>query len=96
MAAYLIVDISVQDREAFNEYVRLAPPVEDWGGRWLVRGVPGEQVEGDWQPERTSVCVFPTMDAARDYFASPGYRTAKAMRQGAVTARMTLAEGDDV
>ena len=39
MAAYLLVEIEIIDREVFEEYRKLVTPmIESFGGRYLVRG----------------------------------------------------------
>ena len=95
MPAYRIVDISVSNWEPFREYVRLAPPIEEQGGTWLVRGVPGDVLEGDWRPERVSVARFPSAQDVKDYLGSAAYAAARRLREGAATTRMAVADGVD-
>ena len=60
MTAYVIADIDVHDREAYQEYVALVPgTLEPYGGRFLVRGGQHETLEGAWQPSRMIVTEFP-------------------------------------
>ena len=52
MAAYLIADVKIVDPERFKDYGSLVPEsIEQYGGKYLVRG--GEHVvtEGNWEPE---------------------------------------------
>ena len=61
MAVYFIADIEVTDPESFEGYKkRVAPIVEKYGGRYLVRGGEPTAVEGDWKPTRIVVLEFPS------------------------------------
>jgi uncharacterized protein (DUF1330 family) len=93
MPAYLVVDISVNDWEPFREYVRLAPPIEEQGGAWLVKGVAGEALEGDWRPERFSLAQFPSAQHVKDYLGSAAYAAARQLREGAAVTRMAVVAG---
>jgi len=40
MAAYVIVDVTIHDKEKYVEYIKQSPAtVEAFGGRFVVRGV---------------------------------------------------------
>ena len=94
MAAYIIVDVSIHDPVAYEEYKKLTPAsIAEYDGRFIVRGGPSECIEGDWQPGRIVVVEFPTMDRAREWWHSAGYSKAKAIRQRASTTKMILVEG---
>jgi uncharacterized protein (DUF1330 family) len=93
MPAYLVVDISVTDWEPFREYVRQAPPIEEQGGQWLVKGVAGDVLEGDWRPERFSLAQFPSAQHVKDYLGSEAYAAARQLREGATVTRMAVVDG---
>jgi uncharacterized protein (DUF1330 family) len=94
MAAYIIVELDVLDRELFEEYKRLTPPtLAAYGGRFLVRGGAVESLEGDWLPERLVVVEFEDSEKARRWWDSPEYAEAKRLRQRCARTRMVLAEG---
>jgi len=94
MPAYVIVDVTVRDRAAYERYKQLAgDAVAAWGGRYLVRGGATEKLEGSWQPSRLVVLEFPTVDAARGWWASPEYGPAKELRQSCAHTEMLLVEG---
>jgi uncharacterized protein (DUF1330 family) len=47
MAAYVIVDIDIQDAALYDEYRKRVPAsIEKYGGKFLVRGGRFEQLEG--------------------------------------------------
>ena len=94
MPAYVIVQIDIHDAETYARYRELAPPsIARYGGRYVVRGGATEVLEGSWKPGRLVVLEFPDMEAARQWWASPEYAEAKALRQSCADAEMLLAEG---
>ena len=59
MAGYFIARISVQDADAYEAYrAKATATMEQYGGRYLVRGGATELREGSW-PGRTVVIEFP-------------------------------------
>ena len=94
MPAFVIVEIEVRDPEAYESYKSLVPAsVEAYGGRFLARGGATENLEGAWEPERVVVLEFPSLERARQWWASPEYRDAKAIRMRAAQTRMIATEG---
>lgn len=94
MPAYILVDVDVKDAGRYEEYKRLAPPlIAAYGGRYLVRGGPVEQLEGSWRPRRLVVLEFPTAERARTWWGSPEYAEAKALRHATADSHMILVEG---
>jgi uncharacterized protein (DUF1330 family) len=50
MSAYLIAEIEVTDPAAFAEYGKQVPAtIEQYGGRYLVRGGEVQSLEGGWR-----------------------------------------------
>lgn len=93
MTAYVLADIDVSDRARYEDYKALAgPSVEQYGGRYAVRGGTVQVLEGDWPTGRFVVLEFPDADIARRWYSSPEYSEARAVRQGAATARLLLVE----
>ena len=94
MPAYVIVEVSIHDQETYEEYKKLTPAaVSAYGGSFVVRGGETETLEGDWDPQRIVVLQFPTLEKAREWWASPEYAPAKALRQRAAHTKMLLVEG---
>jgi uncharacterized protein (DUF1330 family) len=95
--AYLIVESSITDPEAFQRYMAAAPEVvKAFGGEYLVRGGRLEVLEGDWTPPRLTVLRYPSIEAARTMYHSPAYVAARALRHGATACfNMVLVEGVD-
>ena len=94
MPAYVVVEIDVQDPEAYERYKTMAPPsITAYRGRYLVRGAPVDILEGDWRPPRFVVLEFPTRADARAWWDSPEYAPAKALRQASAHTEMILVDG---
>ncbi len=94
MPAFVIVEIEVRDPEAYETYRSLVPASLDaYGGKFIARGGATESLEGDWAPERIVVLEFPSLERARQWWASPEYRDAKAIRMRAARTRMIAIEG---
>jgi uncharacterized protein (DUF1330 family) len=59
----------------------------------VVRGGATETVEGTWRPTRLVIVEFPSVDRAREWWGSPEYAAAKALRQACADTEMLLVEG---
>ncbi|MFE7131828.1 DUF1330 domain-containing protein [Streptomyces sp. NPDC057638] len=94
MPAYVIVTIDVLDEEAGLAYASAAQEsVLRHGGRYLVAGPTPEPVEGTWESSRIVIIEFPGGDRIRQWYDSPEYRRARALREGKVRVGMVFAEG---
>ena len=94
MPAYVIVQITVRDPVTYERYKELAPPsIAAYGGRYLARGGATETLEGSWRPTRLVILEFPSVERARDWWSSPEYAAAKALRQQSADTEMLLVEG---
>lgn len=94
MPAYVIANVDVTDPAGFEQYRALVPAtIEQYGGRYLVRGGTHEVVEGDWRPRRLVVLEFPSMTAARRWYDSEEYRHPKALRLRSARTDALLVEG---
>lgn len=93
-AAYVVVQVAVDDPDDYERYKALAPPsIAAYGGRYLIRGGASEVLEGTWQPPRLVVLEFPSAAQARAWWDSPEYAAAKALRQRCARTEMLLIEG---
>src|SRR5450759_5337889 len=96
MPVYVIIDIAVVDQGLYEEYVAQVPAVvEQYGGRYLVRGGEVVALAGDWQPERIVVLEFESSDQAQDYLTSPEYLALAPLRQKSTTSRVIIVQGYD-
>lgn len=94
MPAYFIVNLDVKDRERFERYrAEVSAVIEKHGGRYLVRGGELYPVEGDLGLKRLVVLGFPSMEAARGFYASPEYAPLLRLRQESAASDIALVEG---
>jgi uncharacterized protein (DUF1330 family) len=94
MAAYVFGDVEVMDPAAYDEYRKQVPAViAAFGGRYLARGAPAEVLSGGWQLKRTVVLEFPSVAAAKAFWASPEYQPLRAIRERAAKSNLVLVEG---
>ncbi|MDA0981624.1 MAG: DUF1330 domain-containing protein [Proteobacteria bacterium] len=94
MSGYVIAEVDVHDAALFAEYQKLVPAtIEQYGGRYLVRGGATETKEGGWVPKRVVMLEFPSTEQARKWYHSSEYAPALALRLKAASARMVIVEG---
>jgi uncharacterized protein (DUF1330 family) len=94
MPAYIVAHIDVKDPIRYEEYKsRVLDTMTPFGGRFLVRGVTPDVLEGAWDPKRLVILEFTDADTARRWWASPGYAEAKAIRQATSEGTLVLLEG---
>jgi uncharacterized protein (DUF1330 family) len=94
MAAYVIADIEVTEPAGFGEYRnRVGATIEQYGGRFVVRGGTVDPKEGDWQPRLLVVLEFPSLEQAERWYNSSEYKPLIAMRENAARTQLIIAEG---
>jgi uncharacterized protein (DUF1330 family) len=91
--AYWIARIDVSDSEAYKNYALANQAAfKKYGATYLVRGGEVTCVEGASRA-RNVVIEFPSLQAAKDCYASKEYAVAKAMRDGASVGDLIIIEG---
>lgn len=94
MSAYVIVEVSINDPEEYEEYKKLTPAtIAAYDGRFVVRGGQSTSLEGDWQPERIVILEFPSVERAKEWWNSEEYSQAKLIRQRTAQTKMIIVEG---
>ncbi|HEV7134665.1 MAG TPA: DUF1330 domain-containing protein [Gaiellaceae bacterium] len=94
MPAYVIVDADVSDMDAYQAYLAASPgAIASGGGRFIARGGKTVTLEGEWHPRRVVVLEFESLEAARQWYASEDYQTAKGLREGIAELKMIAVEG---
>ncbi len=94
MAAYIVVEVTVNDPELYEQYKTLVPAsIAAHGGSYLARGGAVRTLEGDWSPSRFVIVEFPTVEQAQTWWDSADYAAAKTLRHKAATTQMLLVEG---
>jgi uncharacterized protein (DUF1330 family) len=96
MKAYLVLDFAVTDLRGFMPYVEAIPGfIARHGGRYIVRGVEPEVMEGGWAPTRMVILEFPSSDDARAFLADPEAQDLFALRHQTTVSKLVLVEGCD-
>jgi uncharacterized protein (DUF1330 family) len=94
MPVYVIIDIAVMDQGLYEEYVAQVPVVvEQYGGRYLVRGGEVVPLAGGWHPERIVVLEFESIDQAQEYLASPENLALAPLRENSISSRAIIVLG---
>lgn len=90
---YIIGHITVNDAQAYREYVeRDTPVLEAFGGRFIVRGGQSETPEGE-ALDRHVVIEFPDFETAKRAYNDPEYQEIAEIRRRTATSTIILVEG---
>lgn len=94
MAAYVIVQVNVNDPKRYEDYKKMVPStLEPYGGQFLARGGKVEALEGSWNPARMVVIEFDSVERAKAWWGSNEYAEAKALRQATADTEMIVVQG---
>jgi len=95
MAAYFIVDQQgVTDAETMKVYAAgVGATLEQFGGKFVVRGGDPECIEGDWPARRIIMLEFPDRVALKAWYDSSDYADLKAMRLASSSANVIAVDG---
>lgn len=87
MTAYLIINYSVTDGDAYKEYQGGAAPALRIGSecKILVLDPASERIEGDGAGHQTVVLEFESRDKAKELYNSGEYQAVLPIRLGATT-----------
>ena len=86
MAALLIIQASVLEKDGYKAYqAAVQPLIESSGGRLRATGVELEVLEGRHDGRRLVVFEFPSMAAIRTFWESSQYKKIKQLREGAAS-----------
>ena len=90
---YWVAHVDVRDPAAYEVYRQAnAVPFAKYGARFIVRGAPQQQMEGQCRA-RTVVIEFADLATALACYHSPEYQAAKALREPVSTADTVILEG---
>jgi uncharacterized protein (DUF1330 family) len=91
---YVILTEDIKDRSGMNAYARAAAPSMTEGNVTLLAIDPEPQVlEGNWHGTQTVVLEFESVDAARAWYESETYQSAKVLRQAAADTNAVIVSG---
>ncbi|GAA2756196.1 DUF1330 domain-containing protein [Actinopolymorpha rutila] len=71
---------------------RIESTFEPFGGEWIVHGTHPEVLEGPWSADLV-IIGFPSITAARDWYASPAYQDILELRVNHADSQVVLLEG---
>jgi uncharacterized protein (DUF1330 family) len=97
--AYIIAEVETDpgrkpDPTASRKYAKEAPKsLAAFDGRYLVRGVKAETLEGEVSTGAIVVIGFESVEKARAWYHSPAYEALKPIRQNSTKSRLLLVEG---
>ena len=95
MAVYALVELEITDMDGMGPYIAgVAGTIAAHGGRYLVQAGATEVVEGGLGEYPMKVVLeFPTMEAAKGWYASADYQAILAHRQKSSKGNFVWAEG---
>jgi uncharacterized protein (DUF1330 family) len=94
MAAYLIINANISDRERFAAYGKAtAALVAQMGGRYLALGGARELLEGTWPEGKTVISEWSSREAALAFWHSVEYAEIRKLREGICEAQIILVDG---
>jgi uncharacterized protein (DUF1330 family) len=94
MPAYVLAEIEITNPDGYKEYTTQVPAtIEQYGGKFIVRGGRAHVLEGEWPERRRVIIEFPSVEAARKWWDSPEYAKPKALRKANSKGRLILIEG---
>ncbi len=94
MAAYIIGRVQVTDWPRYAEYMKQTPGIiAQYGGRFIARGGESMTLEGPEETDRVVILEFPTFAAAKQFFHSEEYQSARTLREGAAVAQFFAIDG---
>jgi uncharacterized protein (DUF1330 family) len=94
MSAYVISEVEIVDQSAAKSYMKFAEiSIAQYDGRYLARGAKAEVVEGEPTDRKVVIVAFPTMERARQWYASAAYARALQFRDKALNRQLTFVDG---
>jgi uncharacterized protein (DUF1330 family) len=86
--------VDIKDPVRYESYrAMVLPTITAYGGRFLARGGHTDVLEGAWAPRRVVIIEFPTLARAKEWWSSPEYAEARAIRQATSEGTLIVIEG---
>ncbi|RDI45031.1 DUF1330 domain-containing protein [Nocardia mexicana] len=89
---YIILTEAITDPEGMKAYAKAAGPAIR-GVRVVAVDSHPEVLEGDWHGDQTVILEFDSVEAARDWYNSDAYETAKLLRHRAADTNAAIVSG---
>ena len=93
MSVYMVIEIDIKNEELYSQYVEKVPEIIDqYGGRYLIRGGEVTPLSGHWNPERIIVIAFETVEHLQRCFSSPEYLELAPLREQSTVSKAIMVE----
>jgi uncharacterized protein (DUF1330 family) len=90
MAAYVVVELTLRDKEAREKYSAAAgPTIKSFGGEFVAAG-PWSVLTGDPAFTAGAIIGFPDRETALTWYNSPEYQTLIPIRDAAFQSRFRI------
>jgi len=90
---YILGHVTVNDPEAYKEYVEKDTPIlEALGGKFVIRGGPSETMEGETL-QRHVLIEFPSYEQALKAYNDPAYQEVAEIRRRNADSVIIVVEG---
>lgn len=95
MSVYMIVEVKeVFDKQKYGEYIKKVPQIiEQFGGKYIVRGGDVSVVAGDWHPTRVIIVEFESMEKFQAWWNSPQYHAVAHLRENSAKTNAVVVKG---
>ena len=94
MTAYVLAQLDVHDPETFERYrAKVAPLVQAFGGRYIVRGGEITPLEGELAQSRLVIIEFHDREAAERWYFSDEYQEILQLRLDSAKGTAVIVEG---
>ena len=94
MAVYVVVQLTIHDRERYQRYVdRFLPIIAEHGGQVLAADDAPEVLEGTWDADRVVLLRFSDRATFEGWAQSPEYKEIAADRIAATDGPILLVDG---
>jgi uncharacterized protein (DUF1330 family) len=94
MPAYILAQIDVHDPETFERYrEKVAPLVQAFGGRYIVRGGEITPLEGELSAPRLVIIEFEDREAAKRWYFSDEYQEILKLRLDSANGTAVIVDG---
>jgi len=89
---YVLLDVTIKDRDKFMQYVEgHKPSMQQYGGKLLFRSNAMEAIEGMWSPKLFVAHEWPSEEAFKNWYNSKEYAPWRELRKEAMDMNMVLA-----
>ncbi|AEG02657.1 DUF1330 domain-containing protein [Methylomonas methanica] len=94
MKGYLVLDLAIKNLEEFLEYAeRIPAQIEKHKGKYIVKGVVPEKIEGNWLPERLVVLEFASEKNAKEFLEDTESKKLFKLRHSSTKSNLIYAVG---